>query len=68
MKTHEFDGVTICVRRKDLATVCRYTNVVEVVEDFEGTAGKWLLLKRREIAVVTEAMVSSEKVDEWWPE
>ena len=69
MKTHVFDGATICVRRKDAATVFRYTDVVEVVEDYERSAErKWLLLKRRNIAVVTEAMFLSENVDRWWQE
>ena len=69
MKTHEFDGVTICVTRKDAATVCRYADVVEVVEDYEGSAEqKWLLLKKTNGVVVTEAMVLSKKVDGWWQE
>ena len=69
MKTHKFAGVTICVKRKDAATVYRYTNVVEVVEDYEGNEGKkWLLLKERNIAIVTKAMMLSENVDKWWRE
>ena len=69
MEAHEFDGVTICVRRKDAATVCRYPDVVEVVVDHEAGSGqKWLLLKKRNAAVGTDAMMLSEKVDEWWPE
>ena len=69
MTTHEFEGVTICVRRKDAATVHRYADVVEVVEDYEGSAErKWLLLKKRNVAVVTAAMMSSRAVDRWWQE
>lgn len=69
MKTHEFDGATICVRRKDSATVFRYIDIVEVVEDNKGSEGqKWLLLKGKDIAVVTKAMVLSENVDKWWKE
>ena len=69
MQIYEFDGATICVRRKDSARIIRKTNVVEVVEDHEGCTGqKWLLLKRRNIAVVTDEMVLSEKVDRWWQE
>ena len=49
--------------------MCRYTNVVEVVEDHEGSEGeKWLLLKERNIAIVTTAMMLSENVDKWWRE
>ena len=66
MKTHKFAGVTICVRRKG-GTTRRYADICEVIEDHKGSDGqKWLLLKKSNgVAVVTEAMVLSENVDEW---
>lgn len=69
MKTHEFDGATICVRLRGDATLRRYPDTFEVVEDFESSSGRKLwLLKKRNVAVVTEVMEPSEKVEEWWQE
>ena len=67
METHKFNGVTINVKRKDGAAECTCPEVVEVVEDYKGSAEqKWLLLKKSNgAALVTAAMMLSEKVDSW---
>ena len=66
MKTYKFDGVTICVRRKG-GTTRRYDDMLEVVEDYEGSSGRKLLLLKKSngATLVTAGMETSEKVDEW---
>ena len=56
--------------RFQCSTASADDNVLEVVEDYEGSSGqKQLLLKKSNgAALVTEAMVPSGKVDRWWQE
>ena len=69
-KVYKIDGETICVRFKEGLTVHKYTDVIEVVEDHEGSEGhKFLHLKRNSgAAVVVEVIKLSEEVDAWWQE
>ena len=67
MKTYEFDGVTICVKRKYEALVSEYPDITKVVEDYEGDSGlKLLLLEGKGISEKPKEPFLSENVDTWW--
>ena len=67
MKEYEFDGVTICVKKKYLARVWEYPGITKVVEDYEGDSGqKLLLLEGKGISEKPKQAFLSENVDRWW--